>query len=398
MTSAQECPDLSRRSATRQRGLSRRSVLAGLGVLGAAGVGVGLLRGGGSGPAFEPIGGKIVVNGLDTSTIDMGYINKMVQGGAHCVHKTISHEERFALQSYEDIQAFADDNRDAVAVAKSVADIRRAYAEGKVSIVMGSQRGRPYLNETLVNDGPFASYEVLVDKLDDYHARGLRIQSIAYNVTNALGGGCLDNDVPLTVPGRRFVEELHKRRIVLDVGGHVGERTTLEAIEASSGIPVIATHTNIEALNPNIRADSDRVLEAIAGTGGCIGITAISDFHMRNPSNADEHGPKSPRATLDIHLDQYDYLKRLVGIDHVALGPDFISGWVEYFPMPHNDNLTFPEHSMSSGTARLVENFEDISMLPNVIAGLRERGWTSAELDKLLGDNLLRVYEQVWGA
>ena len=49
------------------------------------------------------------------------------------------------------------------------------------------------------------------------------------------------------------------------------------------------------------------------------------------------------------------------------------------------------------GVPKLVKGFEDISKLPNLIKGLRGRGWTETELDKLLGANWLRVYERVWG-
>jgi membrane dipeptidase len=41
------------------------------------------------------------------------------------------------------------------------------------------------------------------------------------------------------------------------------------------------------------------------------------------------HGPVSPQATLDMHLDQYDYLRKLIGSDHIGLGPDFVWGWGE---------------------------------------------------------------------
>jgi membrane dipeptidase len=202
----------------------------------------------------------------------------------------------------------------------------------------------------------------------------------------------------LTRAGTRLVEEIHKLRILLDVGGHTGEQTSLDALAISSGVPVVCTHTNVAAINPNARATTDRVFEAIAKTGGMVGITAISDFQVRNPSNYKAHGPVSPQATLDLQLNQYDYLKKLIGVDHVGMGPDFVWGWGETFDSDPERSITFPPEALSKGPAVTTKDFENISKLPNLVSGLRQRGWTQAELDQVLGANWLRVYQQAWGA
>ncbi len=238
----------------------------------------------------------------------------------------------------------------------------------------------------------------MVQTMRAFYELGLRVHSICYNLTNIFGGGCLDHDVPLTRAGHRLVEEIHELGMLLDVGGHTGERTSLDAIAISSGVPVGCTHTNVAALNPNPRAVSDRLFEALAETGGVIGVTAISDFQKRSPENYRQHGPRSPQATLDDHLDQYDYLKRLVGVDHIGLGPDFVWGWGEVFDHDPSVSIAFPSEALGEGRPQLVRDFEDISKLPNLIAGLEGRGWTESELDQLLGGNWLRVYEQVWGS
>src|SRR5690606_5026108 len=108
----------------------------------------------------------------------------------------------------------------------------------------------------------------------------------------------------------KLVEQIHKLRIVLDVGGHTGEQTSLDALAMSSGVPVVCTHTNVRALTDNPRCTSDKVFEAIARTGGVIGLTAFNDFHAR--SRKDAGVLRTPQVGLDKHLDQYDYLKRLI--------------------------------------------------------------------------------------
>jgi membrane dipeptidase len=100
---------------------------------------------------------------------------------------------------------------------------------------------------------------------------------------------------------------------------------------------------------------------------------------------------------MGLMLDQYDYMKKLVGVDHIGVGPDFVWGWGHLFNHNSEISLTFPPEALSNGAVQTVKGFEDTSKFPNLIRGFKDRGWTDAELDKVLGGNWLRVYEQVWG-
>ncbi len=176
-------------------------------------------------------------------------------------------------------------------------------------------------------------------------------------------------------------------------GGHTGERTSLDAIEMSSGVPIVCTHSNVAALTDNPRNGSDRLFEAIAATGGVIGVTAFNDFHARTRHDAGV--PRTPQVGLEKHLDQFDYLRRLVGADHVGLGPDFIEGRDPRAPV--NPAVTPPE-IYSEKPWLYVTGFERITELSHVTRGLIERGWSTTEIRKVLGENWLRVYARVWGA
>lgn len=334
---------------------------------------------------------RIVVDGLDTSILNTKFLDLLRKGGVDCMHKSMGE-----IQSYGSVYQFLDDHSQDVTVARTVEEILQAKKDGKIAFILGSQSVNHI--EKLLDKGARGTYAPMRAAMRGYYELGNRIQGICYNVTNIFGGGNLDPRVPLTRAGVRLVEEIHKLKLVLDVGGHTGEQTSLDAIKISKGVPVVCTHTNIAALVPNIRAISDRLIEAIAGTGGVIGITAISDFQKRSHLNYKEHGAASPQAKLDDHMDQYDHLKRLVGVDHIGLGPDFVWGWGHKYVHSGADSLTFPPEAMGDGTPKLVRDFEDISKLPNLIKGLKGRGWTEAELDKFLGLNWLRVYKQVWGA
>ena len=333
---------------------------------------------------------RLVVDGLDTSIVNEGFLELVATGGVDCVHKSLD-----SAPTYAAIYAFLHTQRHRAVPALSVREIREAKAQRKVAFIFGVQHAN--LLEALIPKNPLGSYTALQAGLQNYYDLGLRIHGICYNVANIFGGGCMDPAVPLTRAGRWLVEAIHKRRMLLDVGGHTGEQTSLDALAMSSGVPVVCTHTNVATLNPNPRATTDRVLEAIAKAGGVVGVTAISDFHVRSRNTYKAHGPVSPQASLDLHLDQYDYLKKLIGVDHIGLGPDFVWGWGETFNSQPESSVTFPPEALSSGPAVTVKDYENISKLPNLIAGLKRRGWSEPDLDKLLGGNWLRVYEKAWG-
>ncbi|MDT9598853.1 dipeptidase [Sphingosinicella rhizophila] len=324
----------------------------------------------------------ILIDGLDPSGLTERYLGMLEAAGVDVWHQSMG-----GIDSFVSLLHFCDRYSNRITQVKSVRDIRRAHKDGKVGHLSGWQAAHP-----LISDG--GPTMPAIRNLRMYHELGLRIVGINYNVQDSFGGGAWAPTVPLSAAGRRLVEEIHKLNIVLDVGGHTGDQTSWDAIEMSKGMPIICSHTNLRALVDNPRNMTDRMIEAIARTGGTIGLTTINDFHAR--SRKDEKIPLTPQVALDKHLDQYDYLKRLVGVDHIALGPDFMFDRPDisviipelWPPIAHSNNPPW----------FMVKDYEVITDLPNVTQGLMQRGWTDAELKKVLGGNLLRVYEKVWGA
>lgn len=324
----------------------------------------------------------IVVEGLFAGAMRLSHLRGMQQGGVHCgVAGGPSDMAGFAA-----MLKFFDRYQSEVVHATSVAEIRQARAAGKIANVFCWQ------SSDALGAGfnsPLGSAET---PLRAFQEIGLRIIGLCYNVTNPFGAGCLEPTVGLTRAGRRLVEEIHGLRMVLDVGGHTGEQTSLDAIAISRGVPVVCTHTNVAAIADNPRCISDRVIDAIAATGGVIGITAVNDFHVRGKGNT---GPV-PHVGIDAHIDQYEYIRKRVGIDHVGMGTDFVDG----MPIPYgggvNKDIIPPD--MVGEPWRYVQGFESIAEYPNLVAGFERRGWSKADIAKAMGGNWLRVYARVWGA
>lgn len=320
---------------------------------------------------------SLVVDGLNATQLDEKRIELLRKGGVNCAVKGVG-----GLGGHAQMLNFLDAHAKDVARATTVREIREIAQQGRIAIILEWQSSDPLVSEA----NPPAA-------LRAYHQMGLRIVGLVYNRVNIFGGGALESHVGLTRMGRRLVEAIHQNRIVLDVGGHTGEQTAFDAIAMTRGVPVVCTHTNVRALNDNPRCMTDKLIEAIAKTGGVVGITSFSDFMIRTPKDA--HIARSPQVGLDKYLDQFDYMKKLVGVDHVGIGADNVEGMAGGIAL---DREALPPEAYSEQPWYYAKGFESIAELPNVTKGLVDRGWAAADIQKVLGENWLRVYGQVWGA
>lgn len=295
---------------------------------------------------------------------------------------------RYETITLEAIDSFPND----LVLARTVADFHVAKKPGKIATVIGWQSadpvaGEPGYNNPWMTNPPHS-------ELRAHYELGLRICGISFNTPNLFGGGCLAPRTPLSRYGRLLIEQLHKLRILVDTC-HAGEQTALDAAAISNGVPVICSHTGVASLNDNPRNISDRVIDAIANTGGVIGVFALNDGFAR--SRKDAAIVTTPIVGVDAMATQCDYIRTRVGIDHVGLGTDFSQGDDMYVDPSHSE-LTPPEMASKQGPLNYVRGFSRITDLPNLVAALKRKGWPDADVRKFLGENWLRVYGQAWGA
>jgi membrane dipeptidase len=311
----------------------------------------------------------MVIDGLSASNFDEAHIPRLRAGDVDAVHQTVGGQAPF-LETCRDVvrfrkflQAHADD----VTLATTAGEIEGAKAAGKTAVVLGFQGSDPLRgDETL---------------LPVFHGLGVRIVQIAYNRRTWAGDGCTERtECGLSDMGVRLVEELNRLKMIVDCS-HTGERTTLDAIEASRA-PVIVSHTNVRALCDNPRGVRDVVIDRIAEKGGVIGLTSFSYFLSKQ-------GP----ATLEDYLDHVDYIRKRVGVDHVAVALDLTEGRV--YDEPHDPALFKPEAYPPVWT--YAEGLDSAAKISNVTRGLVERDYQEPDIRKILGENWLRVYRAVWG-
>ena len=219
--------------------------------------------------------------------------------------------------------------------------------------------------------------------LSVYHALGVKIIQLTYNHQNLVGGGCmLPEDKGLTAFGLKVIAEMNRLGILIDLS-HCGPRTSMEAIEVSQE-PVAFTHANPIALADHPRNKTDEALKALAAKGGVVGVATLPAMLT---------GQK--HATLDDYLAAIDYMVNLLGIDHVGLGPDFMEDMPEEILASALKGLSTSEKEKYFST-KVIQGFESISECPRVTSELLSRGYSMGQVEKIMGGNWLRLYEEVW--
>jgi membrane dipeptidase len=218
---------------------------------------------------------------------------------------------------------------------------------------------------------------------------GIRMMHVTYNRRNMLGDGCAETaNGGLSDLGRAAIAEMNRVGVIVDVA-HSGWRTSLEAAQASSK-PMVASHTVCAGLRNHIRAKPDEVIRAICDTGGLIGICWIPPF-------------LGGTGDLQALLDHVDYAVKKFGVEHVAIGTD-VAHTSQHAPAAAKQipsrgkrrtryEALWPPDALGGQWPRA--GSLAWTNWPLVTVGLVQRGYTDAQIQQILGGNMLRVCRAV---
>lgn len=292
------------------------------------------------------------------------------------------------------VEALVQRHPDKFAVLTSPSDAARLLEGGRVLLPLGMENGAP-----------------LQDKLENvrfFFDRGVRYITLAHSAANRLADSSYAAEKKwngLSPFGRQVVAEMNRLGIMVDVS-HLGDASALEAIRLSK-VPVIASHSAFRHFTPGFERNiSDEIAKAVAARGGVVQVpfgTAFINpdsaadlqaqfrarvaFDQRNIELKAQGKPQEDRAafekaweeahparssTLAQVLDQIDYGVKLLGVDHVGIGSDF-------------DGVG----------GELANELKTVADFPNLVAGLQARGYSDADIRKILGGNLLRAWAAI---
>lgn len=321
----------------------------------------------------------LIVDGLNMPTLERKWFEEWQAGHVGCVNLTVSvwenAHETFALLSKW--RRLLRENSDLVEAATSVEDIRRIAASGRTAIVFGFQNTAPIEHD--------------IELFGAFRELGVCIMQLTYNLQNYIGCGYWEkNDSGISSRfGQAAIKEMNQVGIMIDLS-HCGERTTLDAIELSEK-PVAITHANPREYvgNPvygSGRLKTTEAIERLAERGGVIGLTPNR--------NMTRNGAKT---TLSEFCDMVLWTIDKIGIDAVGLGTDYCPG----HPRTVRTWWRFARWSRESAPSEQMqiaphEGWPDWihspMEIPNIAEGLSDAGLNDADIQKIMGENWMRLF------
>ena len=294
-----------------------------------------------------------------------------------------------ALEQIDAVREQARLHPNDIMLARTAADVRRAFAEHKIAALMGVEGGH------MINDD--------LAVLDTFAALGVRYMTLTHMVNTDWADSSTDKPAHngLTDFGKQVVLRMNRDGIMVDIS-HTADKTFYDALAVSKA-PLIASHSSCRALCTAVRNMTDDMIRALAAKGGVIQINyhvgflsqEYADFVKAHPEIMkkmnDEVAAKCgkdneacsvitedelvhkmmldgtlPRVNWTLIVDHIDHAVKIGGIDHVGLGSDY-------------DGSDMPI------------GMEDVSHLPEITQALLDRGYSDANIKKILGENTLRV-------
>ena len=237
-------------------------------------------------------------------------------------------------------------------IVVSADEIEKYNKEGKVAFLLGIEGG-----DFLQGD---------IQNLKKVYDMGVRVICLIHYSKNDIGTPCAEwghsdekskeNEFSgLTNFGVEVVKEMNKLGMLIDVA-HASKQVTLDIAKVTKK-PIISSHTGVKALHDFLRYLSDEEIEAIAKTGGCIGLWPFR--HERSAKNISEL------------VEQAKYIADLVGVEHVGIGTDM------------------------NGVPQTIEGYNSEFDLPKIAEALFEVGFSESDVRKILGENFLHLLHEI---
>ena len=211
---------------------------------------------------------------------------------------------------------------------------------------------------------------------------GIRSIQMTWNARNLVGDGCGESMTGsgLTRFGRRVVGEMNRRRMLIDLS-HASEALFFSVAETTEA-PFIVSHANSRALCEHPRNLTDDQLRLLGERGGVVGLCMFPWFV--------EHEKPSVERLAD-HL---DHIVSLIGIDHVAIGADFIYFAMDIFA---HELSSKDKTGMYARGFDLPDDLKDLRSLGLLEQIMARRGYSTEDTEKIFSQNLFRLYRNVIG-
>ena len=299
----------------------------------------------------------------------------------------------FANREIDSLYAYVARNPSNMMIVKTPTELNMAVKEKKLGSMMGVEGGH------MIEDR--------IDYLEALYKRGARYMTLTWNNSTAWASSAADerakNDLGhpygLNSFGEQVVRKMNELGMIVDIS-HVGEKTFYDAIRVTTK-PVIASHSCTYTLCPVPRNMTDDQIRALGKNNGVINLNFYSGFvdstfsaknnafiknHQAEKDSMLKVNPSDFYVNLFIHekykeemdntrpsikllVDHLDHIVKLIGVNHVGLGSDF------------------------DGINSAPRELNDVTNMPLITEELMKRGYSKADIFKILGGNFIRVFK-----
>ena len=310
---------------------------------------------------------------------DAALVGQMRASGLDAITVTLCDPKSYEGRAYEEaVQAVLDHDQHIAShptlflKATRTSDIDVARKNGQIAIFYLFQNSTQFGRD--------------LDNVDLFHKLGVRSAQITYNDQNWAGAGCKElGSHGLTLFGRDLVARMNERRMLIDLS-HANMQTMADTILASK-VPVIVSHTACMAVHSNVRNTTDANLRLLADKGGVAGICQMRPFLTTKRDDA-----------LPEYFRHIDHAVKVMGAEHVAIGSDrdhrvveMTDAYIAELKREEGSNFHEPDWPL------FINELNGPRRMEVVWDGVRKLGYPESVVEKIMGMNLRRIYEEVIG-
>lgn len=315
----------------------------------------------------------ILIDGANNSKYDRALAQRLLTGGVTAVNATVA-----VLDHFKDTmlkicrwRRMFNQLETVMMPIRQTEDIQAAKEYGKLGVILGLQNT--------------AAIEEDLDLIPVLKGMGIRIMELTCNERNYVADGCFERvDAGLTRFGVEVIRRMNEHGIVIDVS-HAGPQSTIEAIQRSDG-PVAIMHSNCEALYDYPVNKTDEQIKLLAEKGGVFGCSFWPLLFR-----------KGMKATLSDYVDSIDHVVDLVGINFVSVASDFFINRSKKELQKYHGGRSKSWWTVEvDWPIEMPNGLRDPEDCPNITVELVKRGYSERDILKILGGNLMRLFEQVW--
>ncbi len=294
-------------------------------------------------------------------------VDRYAKAGFHGLTLSIANEETTtekAIEYLAQIRKYIFQHPEKYILAKSRQDILRAKQENKIALRLMFQ-GTSAIGKNL-------------NLLDIYRELGVSSLVLAYNIRTPIGDGVIEeHDSGLSHLGKKFIAEMNRLNLIID-GSHTGYHTTMQALELTTA-PMVFSHSGAYGIHPHMRNIRDEQIKAIAKSGGVIGINGIG--LLLGDANA----------SVEKYVEHIDYVSKLVGTPHVALGLDNLYFSNQFAEFMADQHVSHPQaYAEQAGNANTWNCLQPENVIA-IVELLIQRNYSEKDIKGILGENILRL-------